>query len=39
MATPIVKQLTTFIAMQSENVTNETIMAFRGKKKDFKTRS
>lgn len=30
MATPIVKQLTTFIAMQSENVTNETIIAFRG---------
>lgn len=30
MATPIVKQLTTFIAMQSEHVTNETVMAFRG---------
>lgn len=28
MAAPIVKQLTTFVSMQSENVTNETFVAF-----------
>jgi hypothetical protein len=28
MAAPIVKQLTTFVSMQSENVTNETFIAF-----------
>ena len=31
MAIPIIKQLTTFISMQNENVTNVTVVAFGSK--------